>query len=136
MANTTVKAPRITKAMRFEDIKALLNGQAVKHNTTVEDACKFIDSEMALLAKKNSSDKKPTKTQEENKVFKTKILDWLAQQTEGKTCTEIWKGVPEFADFNNQKIAALVRQLVEDGKVEKATVKGKSLFTLAVSADE
>lgn len=132
MANTTVKAPRITKAMRFEDIKALLSGKAVER-TSVEDALAFIDSELALLAKKNSGDKKPTATQVENEGHKVKILDFLREQTEGKTCTDIQKGVPEFADLNNQKIAALVRQLVDAGLVEKATVKGKSLFSIVAA---
>lgn len=129
MATTTVK--RVTKAQRFEDIKALLNDEAVTYGTTIEDAVKFCDSELALLAKKNSGEKKPTKTQEENEGYKALILDFLREQTAGVTCTDIQKGIPSFADFNNQKIAALVRQLVEAGKVGKATVKGKSLFSIA-----
>ena len=55
----------------------------------------------------------------------------LAVQESGKTCTEIAKGVPELGDFNNQKVAALMRQLVEAGQATKATVKGKSVFTVA-----
>lgn len=130
MANTT-NVKRITKSQRFEDIKALLNGEDTTFGTSIEDACAFIDKELALLAKKNTSDKKPTKTQEENEGHKAKILDFLTACTEGVTCTEIQKGVPDFADFNNQKIAALVRQLVDAGKVNKAVVKGKSLFSIA-----
>ena len=48
------KTPRITKAMRFEDIKALLNGQPVSYGTSIEDAVNFIDYEMNLLTKKLS----------------------------------------------------------------------------------
>lgn len=59
---------RITKAMRFEDIKALLNGEIVTYGTTVEQAVEFIDKEMGLLARKNSGDKKPTKTQDRKSV--------------------------------------------------------------------
>lgn len=128
---TTNTVKRITKAQRFEDIKALLNGGKVVYGTTAEDACAFIDKELALLAKKNTSDKKPTKTQEENEGHKAKILDFLSTCAEGVTCTDIQKGVPDFADFNNQKIAALVRQLVEAGKVNKDVVKGKSMFSIA-----
>lgn len=129
MNTTTVKAPRITKDQRFADIAALLTHGEVKHGTTVEDALAFIAKERGLLAKKNSADKKPTKTQEENEGHKALILDFLRKQTEGRTCTEIQKGVGEFAEFNNQKVAALVRQLKDDGLVSKEVVKGKSLFS-------
>lgn len=129
MEKNTVK--RITKAQHFEDIKALLNGEDVTYGTSIEDACAFCDSELALLAKKNSGDKKPTATQTENAKYKELILAFLSTQTEGVTCTIIGKGVAELADFNSQKISALVRQLVDAGKVSKESVKGKSLFKLA-----
>lgn len=129
MATTTTK--RVTKAQRFEDIKALLSGEAVTYGTTIEDAKAFCDSEISLLAKKNSSEKKPTKTQEQNEGYKALILDFLRDKAEGVTCTDIQKGVAEFADFNNQKISALVRQLAEAGKVVKTTAKGKTLVSLA-----
>ena len=125
----TVK--RITKAQKFEDVIALLNGNPAKFIDT-DGAVEFIRNEMALLAKKNASDShKPTATQEANAKYRDLILEFLAVQAEGRTCTEIGKCVPELNDFNNQKIAALMRQLVEAGRVNKATIKGKSVFTLA-----
>ena len=130
MATTTTK--RITKAQRFEDIIALLSGDDVIYGTTAMDAINFCKNEMALLAKKNSGgEKKLTKTQEQNEEYRGLILAFLAGQTEGVTCTEIQKGVAEFADFQNQKISALVRQLADAGKVVKATVKGKTLISLS-----
>lgn len=131
MNTTTTTTKRVTKAQRFADIKALLNGEAVTYGTTIEDAQAFCDSEMALLAKKNSGDKKPTKTQEQNTQYKELIVQFLTAQTEGVTCTTIQKGVPEFADLQNQKIAALVRQMTEAGVVVKETVKGRTLVKLA-----
>lgn len=127
---------RITKAMRFEDIKALLNGTPVNYGTTVEDAMTFIDHELGLLARKNSGeDRKQTKTQQENEGYKVLILEYLAALPEDKpngvTCTEIIKGVPEFDGFTTQKISPLVRQLMLADKVVKTEVKGKALFSLA-----
>lgn len=125
----TVK--RITKAQKYEDIIALLSGNPAKF-IDADGAVEFCKSEIALLAKKNSSDnKKPTATQEANAKYKALIMEFLAVQDAGKTCTEIAKGVPELGDFNNQKVAALMRQLVEAGQAHKATVKGKSVFTVA-----
>lgn len=125
------KTTRITKAMRFEDIKALLNGQPVTYGTSIEDAVDFIDYEVNLLARKNSGEsKKPTKAQEENEGYKALILEFLTDKN-GVTCTDILKGVPAFSDFSNQKISALMRQLRLAGKVTVEEVKGKSLFRLA-----
>ena len=125
----TVK--RITKAQKFEDIIALLSGNPAKF-IDKDGAVEFCKSEIALLAKKNASDsRKPTATQEANEKYKALILEFLALQESGKTCTEIAKGVPDLSDFNNQKIAALMRQLVESTMVNKATVKGKSVFSIA-----
>ena len=124
----TVK--RITKAQKFEDVISLLSGENAKFIDT-DGAIEFIRNEMALLAKKNTSDRKPTATQEANVKYRNLILEFLSMQDSGKTCTEIAKGVDELSEFNNQKIAALMRQLVEAGKVSKATVKGKSIFSVA-----
>ena len=125
----TVK--RITKAQKFEDVIALLNGNPTKF-IDKDGAVEFIRNEMALLAKKNASDsRKPTATQEANEKYKALILEFLSRQESGKTCTEIAKSVPELFDFNNQKIAALMRQLVESTMVNKTTVKGKSIFSIA-----
>lgn len=125
------KTTRITKAMRFEDIKALLNGQSVTYGTSIEDAVDFIDHEVNLLARKNSGEsKKPTKAQEENEGYKALILEFLTDKN-GVTCTEIIKGVTEFEGFNPQKISALMRQLRLQHKVVANEVKGKSLFSLA-----
>lgn len=125
------KTTRITKAMRFEDIKALLNGQPVTYGTSVEDAVDFIDHEVNLLARKNSGEsKKPTKAQEENEGYKALILDFLTDK-DGVTCTDVLKGVPAFSEFSNQKISALMRQLRLQHKVVVNEIKGKSLFSLA-----
>lgn len=129
------KTTRITKAMRFEDIKALLNGDTAQYGTTLEDAINFIDHEVELLARKSSGgDKKQTATQKENESYKELIVEFLAglpDDSKGVTCTEIMKSIPAFKDFNNQKISALVRQLKLADRVVGEEVKGKSLFRLA-----
>lgn len=122
---------KITKTQRFEDLSALIHGEPVKYGTTIEDADAFIAHEVELLTKKNSSERKETDTQKANRKYQALIAEFLALQDSGKTCTEISKSIPDLSDFNNQKIAALMRQMVEAGIVSKATVKGKSLFTLA-----
>lgn len=135
MNENTTTTKRVTKAQRFEDIKAILNGDAVVYGTTVEDAISVIDHELELLAKKNSSDsKKSTELQEKNAVLCDLIVEHLAglpEDSEGMTCGELNKAIPELYDFNNQKIAYLVRMLSEAGRVTKREVKGKMRVRLA-----
>ena len=129
MANSV----KITKAQRFTDINALLVGESVQYGTTIDDALGFIDNEMKLLAKKNGTKSdKLTDAQKANLTYKELIVGFLGTCDTGVTCTEIGKNIPELTDFNNQKISALMRALVADGRVTKEVTKGgKSLFSLA-----
>lgn len=131
MQNTEKKI-RITKAQRFEDIKAMLNGEPVTYGTDVATAVEVIDHEIELLAKKNSGDtKKQTATQKENEGYKEQILEFLAGCDTGVTCSQIFKAIPALSDFSNQKVSALCRQLKLAGRVTSYEEKGKTLFKLA-----
>ncbi len=128
MANSV----RITKAQRFEDIVALLNGNATKYGTTVKDAEDFIAHEVELLAKKNSAvDKRKAANAAKDATFKEMIVDYLATVENGMTCSEIGKAVPDLSDFSTSKLSSLCNGLVTDGRLVKASVKGKSIFSLA-----
>ncbi len=131
--NTTDKVKKVTKAQRFSDIKALLSGESVTYGTDLEMALSFIDHEMELLAKKNSGEKKKTDAQVANDGYKALILTYLGTLSAddvGVTCSEIGKAIPELSEFNNQKISALLRQLVTADVVDKTVSKGKSYFKL------
>lgn len=133
---TTTTTKRITKAQKYADIKALLTGKPTIYGITAEIAVEFIDNELALLAKKNTSDKKPTKVQKENESFKTLILDYLATCDEPMSCGEIHKAIPELAVYNVQKTAPLLKKLEGEGKVVRTTdKKGKPFFALAVEVE-
>jgi len=120
---------KITKAQRNADIIALLTGKPTQYNTTIEDAVAHLKHENELLNKKNSSDaKKPTKAQVENESIKNEIVAYLATTTKGVTASEVMAAC-ELS--SNQKAASLLNALHKAGKIEKAVVKGKSLFSLA-----
>jgi len=127
------KTNRVTKAQRFEDIVALLNGNEAKYGTTVADAEAFIAHEVELLTRKNASvDKRKAEADAQNATYKALIVDFLAGvEGDGMTCTDIGKSIPQLADFNTSKMSSLCNSLVKDGSVVKATVKGKTLFKLA-----
>lgn len=119
---------RITKKDRFNQ---LLSIEAVKNNA---DLVAFINHEVELLERKNASasngTRKPTKTQIANEGIKAEILDLMGA---GKSylISDMMKMFPTLAEYPSQKIVALVRQLVNEGKVTREVIKGKAYFTLA-----
>ena len=121
-------ANKITKR---EVIGMMMNEEVVKANPTY---VAYLENELALLDKK-ASNKKATKTQEENVGIKATILEVLATIGRG-TVTDIQNGNAELSALSNQKVSALVRQLVESGKVVKTVEKKKSIFSLAESEVE
>ena len=115
-------ANKITKR---EVIGMMMNEEVIKGNATY---VAYLENELALLDKK-ASNKKATKTQEENVGIKKTILDVLA--TMSGTVTEIQSANAELSALSNQKVSALIRQLVDSGEVVKTTDKKKSIFSLA-----
>lgn len=116
-------ANKITKR---EVIGMMMNEEVVKANPTY---VAYLENELALLNKK-AQNKKATKTQEQNVSIKATILEVLAIIGSG-TVTDIQNGNEELSALSNQKVSALVRQLVESGEVVKTTDKKKSIFSLA-----
>ena len=121
-------ANKITKR---EVIKMMMNEEVVKTNPTY---VAYLENELALLNKK-AQNKKATKTQEQNVGIKATILKVLATIGSG-TVTDIQNGNEELSALSNQKVSALVRQLVESGEVVKTVDKKKSIFSLAKSEVE
>lgn len=119
---------KVTKKMRFEEMKAIFEAQG----DTVH--AEFCQHEIELLNKKNSKTSgKHTKTQKENEAIKAEILEDL----EGKmTITEMTKAIPAIDGMTNQKVSALVRQLVKEGKVVRTEEKGRAYFEIAPEGEE
>ena len=121
-------ANKITKR---EVIGMMMNEEVVKANPTY---VAYLENELALLDKK-AQNEKATKTQEQNVGIKATILEVLATIGSG-TVTDIQNGNEELSALSNQKVSALVRQLVESGEVVRTTDKKKSIFSLAKSEVE
>ena len=111
---------KMTKVEMFNAIKAVVADN--------EDMVAFIDHEIELLNKKSAT-KKATKTQQENVEIKAVIKSVLSDT--GMTVTDIQKQDDTLASLSNQRVSALLRQMVEAGEVIKSTDKKKSYFALA-----
>ena len=116
----TTTAKKITKREKFEMLMTIAE---VKANPILSE---FIERELELLAKKNSAEKKPTAQQAENEAIKETILENLTSQM---TISEMQKSIPDLAEYSNQKISALMRQLILEGLVKKVEDKRKSYFS-------
>ena len=112
---------------KFGAIKEMLNGNSVE-NFSVADAVAFLDERIAITEKKNANggERKPTKTQLENEGIKEQILSVMSPNP--MTIGEIGKAI---GIDSNQKVSALVTQLLKAGKVVRTEVKGKAFFALA-----
>ena len=79
--------------------------------------------------KKNSAEKKPTATQIANEGIKNLILEVIGNSS--LTITEMQKINGELAELSNQKISALLKQMVENGSVVREDIKRKAYFKKA-----
>ena len=114
---------KMTKREMFEMIK----GVCANDTRIVE----FCEHEIELLNRKSSKSTQ-TKTQIENENIKGAIVNALTEIAKPVTITEMQELNTEMANYSNQKLSALLKQLVEnDKKVVKTIDKKKSYFTVA-----
>ena len=109
-------------------IKEYRNGEMVF--TADEVSAKLMEMFNAL-DKNSGSEKKMTDQQKQNLGYKSDMLMLMADG-KARTATEILNEVPTFAGTNmtNQRVSALLRQLILDGKVKKDFVKDKAYFSV------
>lgn len=113
-------ANKMTKRDYFNKVLTIVAGDEELEN--------FINHEIELLDKK-SANKRVTKTQEENVGYKAEIKSVLT--FEGATVTEIQSKSEMLGSLSNQRVSALLRQMIESGEVVKTIDKKKSYFSLA-----
>lgn len=114
---------KMTKADYFRQIMASY--------PLTDDEKAFVEHELELLAKKNSAEKKPTAVQVANEGIKDAILEAM-EVGKKYTITDLMKEVEACAELSNQRVSALVRQLVTDGSVERTEEKRKAYFSKVV----
>ena len=125
MTNSTV-SPKLTKAQKFALLKSI---PAVAAD---EMLVEFIDHEIELLTRKNTSEKKPTAKQTANDAIKASVVEVMsADPTRLFTITELCKEVPNLPeDMTPNRMSALVRQLKLDNVVERIEEKRKAYFRI------
>ena len=113
---------KLTKKEYFAQIKEIVKDNA--------ELVAFIDHEVELITKKNSSTA-PNKNQIANEAIMNTILAELADIAKPVTISELQANSEVMAGYSNQKLSALLKKLVDTGKVVKTTNKKKSFFSVA-----
>ena len=108
-----------TKREYFSELKTIVADNA--------DLVAFINHELELLDKKNAAPKAPTAKQIENEHIKNFIL---AHLTDPMTVSEMLKGfLSEWeTELSNQRVSAILTQLVEDNSIVRTVIKRKAYF--------
>ena len=117
------------KLKKVVDLKMVLEMEEVKSNQElVEKLTKMKEQ----FEKKNNSGtgKKLTKTQIENEEIKAQILEVLT--SEPKAIKELQAENESLAEYTNQKLSALLKQLVGENKVERIEEKRVAKFKKVV----
>ena len=128
---------KLTKKIALEAALCAIAGNPIKEYRdgemvfTAEEVSAKLMEMFNALDKKSGAEKPMTDQQKQNLGFKS---DMLALMADGKarTATEILNEVPTFAGTNmtNQRVSALLRQLILDGKVKKDFVKDKAYVSV------
>lgn len=118
---------KITKLMVVE---MMLANEEIAKNEIFKN---YLENEKSLLQKK-SENRKATKNQIENEEIK-KVIVQVMSVSEPHTATEVLNlvkatDVEKYGTLTNQRISALLKQLVENGQVIKSIEKKVSKFVL------
>lgn len=118
------------KMTKVEKINMILAMGEVQANPI---AVEYLTHELELLQNK-SANKKATKKQEENEAVKARILDLLGRRDEMMTISAITKELGD-EDLSSQRVTALVRQLILEGKVTRLVEKKTAYFKLKAEVE-
>lgn len=109
---------------KMTNVKAL--SYVLANCELTEEVRAKVENMKAQFEKKNSAEKKPTANQVANDTLKEAIL---SEMEEGRlyTISEMMKELPSCADHSNQKLSAIIRQML-GVSVERVEEKRKAYF--------
>ena len=119
---------RMTKKEMFAVIAETINAVEVENKA---EMLNLIDHEIELLEKKSSKSGQ-TKTQKENELLKAELLTALGEMDKPVTISEFCEKTSHpVGKLSNQKLSALLNQMVKAETVVKTVEKKKSYFAVA-----
>lgn len=120
---------KITKKEMFAQVIAMAQGKEV--SVSADEIVAFAEHEIELLEKKaGTKSKKEVATDAENARLMEVIVETLTGSEKAMTVSEIMSANSELGELSNQKVSALMKKLVDGGRVQKSTEKRKSVFSV------
>ena len=118
---------KTTKMTKRDYFNVLLSIDDISSN---EELVNFINHELELLERKNNAIKKPTAKQDANEVLKAQILESMEDDAQ-YTISEMLKQFDCLDGASNQKVNAMLRQLMASGDIERFEDKRRAYFKKA-----
>jgi len=120
---------KITKKEMFAQVIAMAQGKEV--SVSADEIVAFAEHEIELLNKKaGTKSKKETANDAENARLMEVIVETLTGSEKAMTVSELMTANAELGELSNQKVSALMKKLVDGGRVHKSTDKRKSVFSI------
>ena len=120
---------KITKKEMFAQVIAMAQGEEV--SVSADEIVAFAKHEIELLNKKaGTKSKKETANDAENARLMEVIVETLTGSEKAMTVSELMTANVELGELSNQKVSAIMKKLVDGGRVQKSTDKRKSVISI------
>ena len=116
---------KITKKEMFGRLIEIVKGANIEDTDAIVE---FLNHEIELVSKKRNGQ---TKTQKENEKLVEVVFEGIANAGHPVTVTELFKAVESDEIKSAQKVSALVKKLVDAGRVTRTEDKKKAYFSIA-----
>ena len=118
---------KLTNVLALEMVLAM---EEVKSNQELVEKLTKMKEQFEKKNNSSTGSKKLTKTQIENEEIKAQILEVMT--SEPKAIKELQAENKSLAEYTNQKLSALLKQLVGENKVERVEEKRTAKFKKVV----
>ena len=118
---------KLTNVLALEMVLAM---EEVKLNQELVEKLTKMKEQFEKKNNSSTGSKKLTKTQIENEEIKAQILEVMT--SEPKAIKELQAENKSLAEYTNQKLSALLKQLVGENKVERVEEKRTAKFKKVV----
>ena len=118
---------KLTNVVALEMVLAM---EEVKSNQELVEKLTKMKEQFEKKNNSSTGSKKLTKTQIENEEIKAQILEVMT--SEPKAIKELQAENENLAEYTNQKLSALLKQLVNENKVERIEEKRVAKFKKVV----
>ena len=119
------KAKKVTKKEMFGRLIEVVKGANVEDADAIVE---FLNHEIELVSKKRNTQ---TKTQKANEGLVEVVYNAIAEAGKAVTVTELFEMTKSDEITSAQKVSALVKKLVDAGRIAREEIKGKAYFTIA-----